>query len=185
MFETNRITEGNIKRCLTFKESKVHTYITDFSPTAWRQAYIKALFFEDERWIKFIESWCTKNNRFMWSIVECQEKNRTDKNLELRADLKDQVYGRMEYRKGYYEALKDEKPTTKFNKYLHPDVRRFIQKYGRYQNATEILNGDREISDRGFCGKVVQYEQRADRGITEPKEPSIREALPEEAIVLR
>jgi len=183
--DTVKITEKNIRYGLTFKESKPHVYVTDFSPQAWRRAYIRALFLEDERWIKCIEAWDSRDRRFMWSLVECKEKHRTDRNLELQAELRDQVYNNLEYRQGYYEAYRDGKSTTAFNKYLHPDLRRFIQKYERYKNATEVSNGDREISDRKFCGEVDRHEQRADWSITKPKGPTIRETLPEEAIVLR
>jgi len=179
----NEITEKNIRYGLTFKESKPDVYITDFSATAWRRAYIKALFFENEKWIKCIEA--KENGRIINSIVDCKDKHRTDRNLELQADLKDQVYNNLEYRKGYYKAWKAGKPTTKFNKYLHPDVRRFIQKYERYKNATEISNGDREICVRDVCGEVDRHEQRTDRSVTEPKRITIRETLPEEAIILR
>ena len=181
----NEVTKKNIRYGLTFRESKPHVYITDFSPTAWRRAYVKALFFENEKWIRCIECWDGQKSRFEHSIVDCNERQRTDKNNELQAELKDQIYNNLEYRKGYYEALRDGKPTTKFNKYLHPDIRRFIQKYDRYKNATEISNGNREISDRKLCGEVDRHEQGTDRSITEPKRVTIREALPEEAIVLR
>lgn len=183
----DKITDGNVKRGLTFRgsdESKVHTYITDFSPKAWRRAYVKALFLEDEVWIKCIEA--QDRGRVINSIVECKDKNRTEKNLELQAELRDQIYNNLEYRKGYYETLRDGKPTTKFNKYLHPEVRRYIQKYNRYQNKTEVLHGeDRKLSNRGVFGETVHHEQGTDRDITEPKEPSIRKTLPEEKIILR
>jgi hypothetical protein len=183
----DKITDGNVRRGLTFwgsDESEVHTNVRDFSPKAWRQAYVAALFFENERWIKCIES--QDKGRIINSIVKCQGKNRNEKNLELQAELRDQIYNNLEYRKGYYEALRDGKPTTAFNKYLHPDVRRFIQKYNHYQNNAEVLHGeDRRFSDRGVFGEVIQHEQGTDRVITEPKEPSIRETLPEEAIILR
>jgi hypothetical protein len=183
---TGRITDGNVKRGLTFKESKPHVYVTDFSPTAWRKAYIKVLFLEYERWVKCIEAWDSRNSRFMWSIVDCKEKHRTDKNLELQADLKDQIYNNLEYRKGYYEVFRDGKPTTRFSKYLHPDVRRFIQKYDRYNNATEVLHGeDRKLSDRGIFNGAVQHEQRTNRRIKKPTTPIIRKALQEEKVILR
>jgi hypothetical protein len=179
----NQITENNIRYGLTFRETKPHVFITDFSATALRKAYIKVLFFENEKWIKCIEA--KENGRIINSIVDCPDKQRTDRNLELQADLRDQIHNNLEYRKGYYEALRDGKPTTKFNKYLHPDVRRFIQKYERYKNATEISNGDREICVRAVCGEVDRHDQRTDWGITEPKGITIRETLPEEAIILR
>ena len=134
--DLDSITDGNIRRGFTFahRKSKVHE-IRDFSPTAWRRAYIKALFFEDERWIRKIES--QDKGRIMWQIVECKEKNRTEKNLELQAELKAQIWSNLEIRKGYYEAWRNEKPTTKFAKHLHQDVRRFIHKCCRYKNKTE------------------------------------------------
>lgn len=186
LIDTAKIAEKNISYGLTLKESKPHVYVTDFSVTAWRRAYIKALFLEDERWIKCIEAWDSRDRRFVWSIVECKEKHRTDRNLELQAELRDQIYNNLEYRQGYYEAYRAGKPTTKFNKYLHPDVRRFIQKYDRYKNATEVLHGeDRKLSDRGIFNGAVQHEQRTNRRIKKPKKITIREALPEEKIVLR
>ena len=134
--DLDSITDGNIRRGLTFAYRKSKVYeIRNFSPTAFRRAYIKALFFEDERWIRKIES--QDKGRIMWSIVECKEKNRTEKNLELQAELKDQIWSNLEIRKGYYEAWRNEKPTTKFAKHLHPDVRRFIHKCYRYKNKTE------------------------------------------------
>jgi hypothetical protein len=117
--------------------------------------------------------------------VDCPDKHRTDRNLELQADLKDQIYNNLEYQQGYYEALRDGKPTTKFNKYLHPDVRRFIQKYDRYKNATEISNGDRKISDRGVFNGTVQHEQRTNRSIKKPKKFTIRQAVSKEKSILR
>ena len=180
----NKITQKNIKYGLTFRESKPHVYITDFSPTAWRQAYIKALFYENEKWIKCIEA--KEDGRILNSIVDCPDKHRTDRNLELQADLKDQIYNNLEYRQGYYEALRDGKPTTQFNKYLHPDVRRFIQKYGRYKNATEVLHGeDRKLSDRGIFNGAVQHEQRTNRRIKKPKKFAIRQAQSKEKSILR
>ncbi len=180
----NKITQKNIKYGLTFRESKPHVYITDFSPTAWRQAYIKALFYENEKWIKCIEA--KEDGRILNSIVDCPDKHRTDRNLELQADLKDQIYNNLEYRQGYYEALRDGKPTTQFNKYLHPDVRRFIQKYDRYKNATEVLYGkDRKFSDRRIFNGVVQHEQRANRCIKKPKKFAIRQTQSKEKSILR
>ena len=117
---------------------------------------------------------------------DCKDKHRKDRDLELQADLKDQVYNNLEYRKGYYEAVRDGKPTTKFNKYLHPDVRRFIQKYDRYKNATEALHGkDRKFSDRRIFNGTVQHEQRANRRIKKPKKFSIRQAVSEKKSILR
>lgn len=179
-----QVTEKNIKYGLTFRESKPHTFITDFSATAWRQAYVKALFFKNEKWIKCIEA--QDKGRIINSIVDCPDKHRTDRNLELQAELKDQVYNNLEYRKGYYEAIRDGKPTTKFNKYLHPDVRRFIQKYDRYKNATEVLHGkDRKLSDRGIFNGAVQHEQRTNRRIKKPKKFAIRQAQSKEKSILR
>jgi hypothetical protein len=186
LIDAAKITEKNIRHGLTFKESKPHVYVTDFSPKAWRRAYIKALFFEDERWIKCIEAWDSRERRFINSIVDCKEKHRTDRNLELQAELKDQIYNNLEYRKGYYEAIRDEKPATKFNKYLHPDIRRFIQKYDRYKNATEVLHGeDRKLSDRGIFNGAVQHEQRANFRIKKPKKFAIRQAQSKEKNILR
>jgi len=193
----DKIIDDNVWRGLTFRESdehKVHTYVTDFSPKAYRQAYIKALFFEDKRWIRHFES--QHKGKPVYDLVGCRRRlstgeyhmnqNCINKNLELRVELRDQVHNNLEYRKGYFEAIQDGKPTTKFNKYLHQDVRRFIQKYNRYQNHTEVFHGEnRRLCDGGIFGEVVQYEQGSDRDITEPKEPSIRETLPEEAIILR
>jgi hypothetical protein len=179
----DQITNKNIRLGLTFRETKPHVYITDFNAMAWRRAYIKALFYENEKWIKCIEA--KENGRIINSIVDCPDKHRTDRNLELQAELKDQIYNNLEYRQGYYEAWKAGKPTTKFNKYLHPDVRRFIQKYERYKNAREISNGDREICVREVCGEIDRHEQRTDRSVTEPKRITVRETLPEEAIILR
>jgi hypothetical protein len=181
----DEVTNKNIRRGLTFAESKPHVFITDFSPKAWRRAYIKALFYENERWIRCIEHWDSRARRFEHTIVDCKESQRIDKNAELRAELKDQICNNLEYRKGYYEAIQCGKPTTEFAKYLHPDVRRFIQKYHRYKNASEVLNGDREICDRNVRGKVIQYDERANRSVAEPKEPTIRTTLPEEAIISR
>jgi hypothetical protein len=183
----DKVTDTNIRRGLTFRGSdgsKIHTYIRDFSPQAWRRAYVKALFFENQTWIKCIES--QDRGRVINSIVNCKGKNRMEKNLELQAELRDQIYNNLEYRKGYFESLQDGKPATKFNKYLHPDVRRFIRKYNRYQNRTEVLHAEnRRLRDRRIPGKVIHHEQGTDRDFAEPKEPSIRETLPEEAIILR
>jgi len=181
-----QITERNIRRGLTFRERKPCVYITDFSATAWRQAYVKALFYENEAWIRCIEYWDSRDRRFEHTIVDCKESQRTDKNYELQAELKDQIYNNLEYRKGYYEALRDGKPTTKFNKYLHPDVRRFIQKYDRYKNQTEVLHGkDRKLSYGRLFNGTVQHEQRANRRIKKPKAPTIRKAVTEKKTVLR
>jgi hypothetical protein len=139
-FGPDSITDANVMRGLTFmhRKSKAHTYVRNFSLTAMRRAYIKALFLEDERWIRHFEG--QDKGRIINSIVECTEKNRTEKNLELQAELKDQIYSNLKYRKGYYESwLFDEVPTTRFNKYLHTDVRRFIRKYHRYKNKTENM----------------------------------------------
>ncbi|MBA7495536.1 hypothetical protein ES702_06123 [subsurface metagenome] len=180
-----QVTAKNIRYGLTFAESKPHVFITDFSPKAWRQAYIKALFFESEKWIRCIEA-KDKKSRIINSIVDCKDKYRADRNLELQAELKDQVYNNLEYRKGYYEAIRDGKPTTKLNKYLHPDVRRFIQKYDRYKNQTEVLHGeDRKFSDRGIFNGVVQHEQRANRRIKKPKKFAVRQAQSKEKSILR
>lgn len=91
----NEITGKNIRYGLTFRESKPHVFITDFSPTAWRRAYIKALFFENEKWIKCIESRDSRDRRILNSIVDVKEKHRTDRNLELQAELRDQVYNNL------------------------------------------------------------------------------------------
>jgi hypothetical protein len=180
----NEITEKNVRHGLTFRESKPHVFITDFSATAWRQAYVKALFLENEKWTKCIES--QENGRIINAIVDCKEKHRTDRNLDLQAELKDIVYNNLEYRQGYYEAFRDGKPTTKFKKYLHPDVRRFIQKYVRYKNATEVLHSkDRKLSDRGIFNGAVQHEQRANRRIKKPKKFAIRQAQSKEKSILR
>ncbi|RZB38006.1 MAG: hypothetical protein SRB2_00352 [Desulfobacteraceae bacterium Eth-SRB2] len=180
----NEITGRNIRYGLTFEESKPHVYITDFSSTAWRRAYIKALFFENEKWIKCIEA--KETGRILNSIVDCKEKHRTDRNLELQADLKDQIYNNLKYRQGYYEALRGGKPSTKFNKYLHPDARRFIQKYDRYKNITEVLHGkDRKFSDRRIFNGTVQHEQRTNRRIKKPKKFAIRQAVSEKKDILR
>ena len=146
----------------------------------------KALFFENEKWIKCIEAQDRKG-RIINSIVDCKDKYRTDRNLELQAELRDQIYNNLEYRQGYYEALRDGNPTTKFNKYLHPDVRRFIQKYDRYKNATEVLSHgkDRKLSDRRIFNGVVQHEQRANRRIKKPKKFAIRQAQSKEKSILR
>ncbi len=179
-------TAKNIRYGLTFAEStKPHVFITDFSATAWRRAYIKALFFENEKWIECIEA-KDRKGRIINSIVDCKDKYRTDRNLDLQAELRDQIYNNLEYRQGYYEALQDGKPTTKFNKYLHPDVRRFIQKYDRYKNVTEVLHGeDRKFSDRGIFNGTVQHEQRANRRIKKPKKFAIRQAQSKEKDILR
>jgi len=180
----NEVTKKNIRYGLTFRESKPHVYITDFSPTAWRQAYIKALFYENEKWIRCIEA--KEDGRIINSIVDCKEKHRTDRNLELQAELRDQVYNNLEYRKRYYEAIRDGKPTTRFNKYLHIDVRRFIQKYDRYKNQTEVLHGkDRKLSDRRIFNGTFQHEQRANRRIKKPKKFAIRQVVPKKKTVLR
>ena len=180
----NEITGKNIRYGLTFKESKPYVFITDFSAMAWRRAYIKALFFENEKWIKCIEA--REDGRILNSIVDCKDKYRTDRNLELQAELKDQIYNSLEYRQGYYEALQDGKPTTKFNKYLHPDLRRFVQKYDRYKNATEVSHGeDRKFSDRRIFNGTVQHEQRTDWRIKKPKKFAIRKAQSKEKSVLR
>jgi len=180
----NEITDKNIRYGLTFTESKPHVYITDISAMAWRRVYIKALFFENEKWIKCIEA--QENGRILNSIVDCKDKHRTDRNLELQADLRDQVYNSLEYRQGYYEVIRDGKPTTKFNKYLHPGVRRFIQKYDQYKNATEVLYGeDRKLSDRGIFNGTFQHEQRANRRIKKPKKFTIRQAQSKEKSILR
>ncbi len=180
----NEITEKNIRYGLTLAESRHHIFITDFSATTWRRAYIKALFFKNGKWIKCIEA--KEDGRIINSIVDCKDKYRTDRNLELQAELRDQVYNNLEYRKGYYEALRDGKPTTKFNKYLHPDVRRFIQEYDRYKNATEVLHGkDRKLSDRGIFNGAFQHEQRANQRIKKPKKFAIRQAQSKEKSILR
>jgi len=163
---------------------KQNVFITDFSATAWRRAYIKALFFENEKWIRCIEA--KDNGRIVNSIVDCKDQYRTDRNLDLQAELRDQVYNGLEYRKGYYEALRDGKPTTKFNEYLHPDVRRFIQKYDLYKNAKEVSHGeDRKLSDRRISNGAVQHEQGANRRIKKPKKFAIRQAQSKEKSVLR
>ena len=181
-----QVTDKNIRYGLTFEESRPHVFITDFSPRAWRRAYIKALFLENEKFIKCIESRDSRDRRILNSIVDCKEKHRTDRNLELQADLKDQIYNNLEYRKGYYETVRDGKPTTKFNGYLHPDVRRFIQKYGRYKNSMEVLHGeDRKFSDRGIFNRAVQHEQRTNRCIKKPKKFAIRQAHSKEKNILR
>ena len=181
----NQVTANNIRYGLTFAESKPHVCITDFSATAWRRAYIKALFLENEKWIECIEAQDIKG-RIINSIVDCKEKHRTDRNLELQAELRDQVYNNLEYRKGYCESFRDGKPTTKFNKYLHADVRRFIQKYDRYKNETEVLHGkDRKLSDRGIFNGTVQHEQRTNRRIKKPKKFAIRQAQSKEKSILR
>jgi len=180
----DQITNKNIRLGVTFRKREPHVYITDFSATAWRQAYVKALFYENEKWIKCIEA--KEDGRILNSIMDCKDKYRTDRNLELQAELKDQIYNNLEYRKGYYEALRDGKPTTNFNKYLHPDVRRFIQKYDRYKNATEVSHGkDRKFSDGGIFNGAVQHEQRASWRIKKPKAPTIRKVVPKKETVLR
>jgi len=183
----NEITEKNIQHGLTFIKSMHHFFITDLSSKAWRRAYIKALFFENNRWIKCVEGWDSRERRIINSIMDCKDKYRTDRNLELRAELRDQVYNHLVYRQGYYEAIRNGKPTTKFNKYLHPDVRRFIQKYDRYKNAGEVLSHgkDRKLSDRGIFNGAVQHEQRANRRIKKPKKFTLRQAQSKEKSILR
>jgi len=179
-----QVTAKNIRYGLMFAESKPHVFITDFSATAWRRAYIKALFFKKEKWISCIEA--KEDGRIINSIVDCKDKYRTDRNLELQAELRDQVYNNLEYRQGYYEAVRNGKPTTKFNKYLHPDVRRFIQKYDRYKNATEVLHGkDRKFFDGRIFNGTVRHEQRANRRIKKPKKFAIRKAVSKEKSILR
>ena len=52
----NKFTKKNVRHGLAFGEPKPHVFITDFSATAWRRAYSKGLFFENEKWIKCIET---------------------------------------------------------------------------------------------------------------------------------
>ena len=181
-----QVTEKNIRYGLTFAESKPHVFITDFSATVWRRAYIKALFLENEKWIKCIEAQDRKG-RIINSMIDCKDKYRTDRNLDLQVELKDMVHNTLECREGYCEALRDGKTTTKFKKCLHPDVRRFIQKYDRYKNATEVLSHgeDRKLSDRGIFNGTVQHEQRANRRIKKPKKFAIRQAQSKEKSILR
>jgi hypothetical protein len=129
-----------------------HYDIPDVSHKAFRRAYVKALFVEDQRWLTLIEGY--------HMLVPGTRKNPRDaaRDAAVKEYLREQVsYETYEARKAFYEAWKNAsccaddcegfcdkcsnkgikfQPTPTFG--LDADVRRYITRYGRYQTTSEL-----------------------------------------------
>ena len=157
----------NENTCILCKISSGE-YVEDFSPKAFRRAYVKALFLEKENWITAIEKY--------QMIVAGSPKKAKDlaRNTAAMESLQDQISAETyEDRKAFFAAWKDApccaddcdrycdqcsnggikfKPVPTFG--LDADVRRFITKYCRYQTASELIAEEkRRLNDRNKKSK--------------------------------
>jgi hypothetical protein len=145
-----------------------HYDIPDVSHKAFRRAYVKALFVEDQRWLTLIEGY--------HMLVPGTHKNPRDATRDLAAKehLREQVSpDTCEDRKAFYEAWRDIsccaddcedfcatcsnkgikfQSTPSFG--LDPDVRRYIIRYGRYQTTSELKEAE-DARNKESTGTVL------------------------------
>ena len=157
-------------------------------PVDFKRAYIRALFLEDECWIKYISKYCM--------IVKGNRLNRMDdkRDMALKERLADQVHpDTYLQRKDYYDAwlnakccaddcgrycdechgIKFKSVPYRISKPFDQDVRRFIEKYQHFwlkseqEKAFKDLRGEyddkREISDRKDNDDIMWIRQQSSR----------------------
>ena len=168
-------------------------YIEDFSPKAWRRAYVAALFTENKRWLTAIE-------KFQMLMPETRKNPKAAaRDLAVKEYLQDQVStATYEDRKAFYEAWRDtpccadgckdlcepcSNRTIKFQSVptfgLDANIRRYITRYGRYQTTSD-LKEENDVRDStvlsGVCDRkgnddfIGNREQKRDGLFSEPAE---------------
>jgi hypothetical protein len=157
-------------------------------PVDFKRAYIRALFLEDERWIKCIE-------KYHMSVPGIRTNRIDDKrDMALKEKLADQVHPDIYLqRKDYYEAwlnakccaddcdrfcdechgIKFKSVPYRISKPFDQDLRRFIEKYQRFwlkseqEKALRELRGQndnkREISDSKSNNDIIWIRGRESR----------------------
>ena len=174
-----------------------HSVTIRSTPLEFKRGYIRALFLENEKWIRCINKY--------WMIVPGSRLNKLEnrRDLALKEKLADQIHpDTYPQRKAYFEAwlsakccaedcnrFCDECHGVKFKpvpnriaKYFDPDVRRFIERYHRFWLTSEqdktlkitkgdIVHGDgREIFDQANSNDAIR-----DGGRERTGQPHIQE----------
>jgi hypothetical protein len=142
--------------------------IPDVGPMAFRRAYVKALFVEDQRWLTLIEGY--------HMLVPGTRKNPRDaaRDAAVKEHLREQTNpDTLKDRKAFYKAWRDtsccaddcgDYCATCSNKGirfqsiqtfgLDADVRRYISRYGRYQTKLE-LEEEEDVRNNESTGAVL------------------------------
>jgi hypothetical protein len=136
-------------------------YVADFSPKAFRRAYIKALIMEREDWITAI-------GKYQMILAGSPKSTRDQARDTAAKESLQEEFSAATYedRKAFYIAWRDArccaddcdlycdqcssagikfKPNPTYG--LDADVRRFITKYNRYQTASELMTEEKRKSN--------------------------------------